>query len=67
MEYNVQMLVTGTITKKIVANDPEEALEIANEKYGDRSITLCCKCSEMVEGLSISGDEDTYCVDLHIV
>ena len=64
MKYTVQMLVTGTITKTIDGvNSPEEAKEIASEKYGDRSIVLCSRCASEVGGLSISEDPDTYEVE----
>lgn len=35
MKYNVQMLVTGTVTKTVEADSPYKAKEIASEKYGD--------------------------------
>lgn len=52
MKYNVQMLVTGTVTKTVEADSPYKAKEIASEKYGDQSITLCSRCAHIVEGLS---------------
>lgn len=65
MKYKVQMLVTGTITKIIDgANSPEEAKELASEKYGDRSVALCSHCAGEVGGLSISEDPDAYEVEL---
>lgn len=65
MKYSVQMLVTGTITKVIdEADSPEDAKELACEKYGDRSIILCSYCVDKVGGLSISEDPDTYEVEL---
>ncbi len=63
MKYNVQMLVTGTVTKVIEADSPEEAKEIACEEYGDRSVPLCSHCSETVGGLAISEDIDMYDVE----
>ena len=64
MKYSVQMLVTGTITKTIdEADSPEDAKELACEKYGDRSIILCSHCIDKVDGLSISEDPDTYEVE----
>lgn len=63
MKYNVQMLVTGTITKVIEADSPEEAKEIAQEKYGDESVSLCSRCSETIDGLAISEDPDMYEVE----
>ena len=62
-KYKVQMLVTGTITKIIEADSPEEAKEIANEKYGDQSVHLCSSCSNLVEDLSVLEDPDTYEVE----
>ena len=63
-EYNVRMLVTGTITKKVEADSLEESKEIASEKFGDRSIMLCSRCAGEVSGLSISEDPDTYETEL---
>lgn len=63
MKYNVQMLVTGTITKVIETDSPKEAKEITQEKYGDRSVSLCYRCSETVDGLAISEDSDMYEVE----
>lgn len=62
-KYKVQMLVTGTVTKTIEAGSPEEAKEIASEKYGDKSIHLCVTCSNTVGDLSISEDPDMYEVE----
>ena len=64
MKYNVQMLVTGTVTKTVDADSPYKAKEIASEKYGDQSIILCSRCAHVVEGLSISEDPDSYEVEL---
>ena len=66
MEYDIIMLVTGTVTKRIKADSPEEAREIAQERYGDRSISLCEHCSETVQGLTISEDSDTYEVEEYV-
>ena len=63
MKYNVQMLVTGTITKVIEADSPEEAKEIAQEKYGDESVSLSSRCSKTIDGLAISEDPDMYEVE----
>ena len=64
MKYNVQMLVTGTVTKTVEADSPYKAKEIASEKYGDQSIKLCSKGAHIVEGLSISEDPDSYEAEL---
>lgn len=64
MKYNVQMLVTGMVTKTVEADSPYKAKEIASEKYGDQSITLCSRCAHIVEGLSISEDPDSYEAEL---
>lgn len=64
MKYNVQMLVTGTVTKTVEADSPYKAKEIASEKYGDQSITLCSRCAHIVERLSISEDPDSYEAEL---
>lgn len=64
MKYNVQMLVTGTITKIVEADSLYKAKEIASEKYGDRSIVLCSRCANIVDGLSISEDPDSYEAEL---
>lgn len=64
MKYNVQMLVTGTVTKTVEADSPYKAKEIVSEKYGDQSITLCSRCAHIVEGLSISEDPDSYEAEL---
>lgn len=63
MKYNVQMLVTGTVTKVIEAETPAEAKEIAMDMYGDNSVALCSRCAYIVDGLSISEDLDTYEVE----
>ena len=64
MKYNVQMLVTGTVTKTVEADSPYKAKEIASEKYGDQIITLCSSCAHIVEGLSISEDPESYEAEL---
>lgn len=64
MKYNVQMLVTGTVTKTVDADSPYKAKEIASEKYGDQSILLCSRCAQVVDGLSISEDPDSYEAEL---
>ena len=64
MKYNVQMLVTGTVTKTVDADSPYNAKKIASEKYGDHSVILCSRCAHVVEGLSISEDPDSYEVEL---
>ena len=64
MKYNVQMLVTGTVTKTVDADSPYKAKEIASEKYGDQSIISCSICAHVDEGFSISEDPDSYEVEL---
>lgn len=60
MKYKVAALVTGMIYEEIEAESGEEAKEIMLEKWGDKSIPLCSKCSNMVGGLSVSEDTDMY-------
>ena len=64
MKYSVQMLVTGTVTKIVEADSPYKAKEIASDKYGDQNIILCSKCANIVDGLSISEDPDSYEAEL---
>ena len=63
MKYNVQMLVSGTITKVVEADSPYKAKEIAMDMYGNNSVALCSRCAYIVNGLSISEDLDTYEVE----
>lgn len=63
MKYKVGALVTGMIYEDIEAESEEEAKEIMLEKWGDKSIPLCSKCSDMVSGLAVSEDTDMYEVE----
>lgn len=60
IRYKVGALVTGMIYEEIEAENEEQAKEIMLEKYGDKSIPLCSRCANMVNGLSVSEDIDMY-------
>lgn len=63
MKYNVEMTVTGTVTKIVEANSEDEAREFAYENFSGKNITLCCSCSDKVSGLVIDEDYDEYEVE----
>ena len=62
-KYRVGALVSSMIYDEFEAEDEEQAMEKMQDKWGDRSIDLCFKCSEQVSGLTVSEDMDTYEVE----
>ena len=62
-KYRVGALVTGTLYEDFDADNEQQAKEMMRDKYGDMSITLCLKCSDKVDGLSVSEDPNTYEVE----